>query len=151
MKKRLSSVVGLAFLSCAAFVSAETTSGVALRNPPAFRTMSTGIILVLISWVVWFLIDPPLRPEGLSWPRLILWLFTPLGIYVFLAKHKNPPVAAEPPVGKEGIVAQLSPLEVEVFGSFWSARCAGPANLRLGDRIRVVKRDGLTLVVEPHR
>jgi membrane protein implicated in regulation of membrane protease activity len=52
------------------------------------------------------------------------------------------------PVAKEGIVVQVAPLEVEVFGSFWHARCLTAAEFQRGDRVRVVERDGLTLVVE---
>ena len=51
-------------------------------------------------------------------------------------------------MGKEGTIAQLDPLQVEVFGSFWQARCGAVRDLRLGDRVRVVEREGLTLVVE---
>ena len=85
---------------------------------------STGILTVLAFWALWYLLDPPLRPEGLSWPRLLLWIFTPLAMYVVLYRHHDPPATNASPVGKEGIVAQVSPLEVEVFGSFWHARCA---------------------------
>lgn len=109
---------------------------------------STGILIVLAFWALWYLLDPPLRPEGLSWPRLLLWIFTPLAMYVFLYRHREPPSTDASPVGKEGIVVQASPLEVEVFGSFWHARCAPRVEFRRGDRVRVVARDGLTLVVE---
>jgi membrane protein implicated in regulation of membrane protease activity len=37
---------------------------------------------------------------------------------------------------------------VEVFGSFWRARGLTAAELRPGDRVKVIERDGLTLVVE---
>ncbi len=109
---------------------------------------STGILTVLAFWALWYWIDPPIRPEGVSWPRLLLWIFTPLGMYVFLARHREPPSNIGSPVGREGVVAQASPLEVEVFGSFWHARGASGSQFRRGDRVRVVERDGLTLVVE---
>jgi membrane protein implicated in regulation of membrane protease activity len=109
---------------------------------------STGILTVLAFWALWYLLDPPLRPEGLSWPRLLLWIFTPLAMYVVLYRHREPPSPPASPIGKEGIVVQVSPLEVEVFGSFWHARCVRAAELRPGDRVRVVEREGLTLVVE---
>lgn len=107
-----------------------------------------GLILVLVFWAVWYLIDPPLRPEGVSWPRLLLWVFTPLGLYLFLAKHKEPPSTMGSPVGHEGTVAGTAPLEVEVFGSFWHARLKTGGELRPGERVRVVERAGLTLIVE---
>jgi membrane protein implicated in regulation of membrane protease activity len=112
--------------------------------------MSPGIFIVLIFWVLWYLLDPPLRPEGLSWPRLLLWIFTPLGMYLVLSKVPHPEALPAPPVGKEGTVASLDPLEVEVFGSFWHARCDSVPSLRPGDRVIVLKREGLTLVVERH-
>jgi membrane protein implicated in regulation of membrane protease activity len=116
----------------------------------ALQAAGPGILLVLVLWVLWYLLDPPLRPEGVSWPRLILWLATPLGLYLFLARHKEPPSTMASPVGKEGTVAGLDPLEVEVFGSTWHARCDPVAELRIGDRVRVVEREGLTLWVERH-
>jgi membrane protein implicated in regulation of membrane protease activity len=110
---------------------------------------STGILTVLAFWALWYYLDPPLRPDGLSWPRLLLWIFTPLGMYIVLYRHRDPPVENPSPVGKEGIVVQTSPLEVEVFGSFWRARCDPRTDLKPGDRVRVLERDGLSLVVEP--
>jgi len=109
---------------------------------------SVGILTVLAFWALWYFLDPPLRPDGLSWPRLLLWIFTPLAMYMYLYRHREPPVLNASPVGKEAIVVQVSPLEVEVFGSFWHARCVPTAELRKGDRVRVVERDGLSLVVE---
>ena len=112
------------------------------------HAISPGILVVLVLWVLWYLLDPPVRPEGVSWTRLILWLVAPLGMYVVLAIHSDPPDPPASPVGKEGTIAQLDPLQVEVFGSFWQARCGAVRDLRLGDRVRVVEREGLTLVVE---
>jgi membrane protein implicated in regulation of membrane protease activity len=112
------------------------------------HAISPGILTVLAFWALWYVLDPPLRPEGISWPRLLLWIFTPLAMYVVLYRHREPPSLIESPVGKEGTVVQVSPLEVEVFGSFWHARCAKGISFRIADRVRVVERDGLTLVVE---
>jgi len=106
-----------------------------------------GILLVLVVWVAWYLLDPPLRPDGLSWPRLLAWLLSPLGLYLYLASHREPPSTMTSPLGREGRVISLDPLEVEVFGSTWRARCDVPAGLRPGDRVRVVERTGLTLRV----
>lgn len=115
----------------------------------ALYAISPGILFSLVLWVIWFLVDPPFRPEGLSWTRLLLWIFTPLTVYVVLATHAEPPAPTESPVGKEGTVSRLKPLQVEVFGSFWQAKAARGTPLALGDRVRVVKREGLTLIVEP--
>lgn len=70
------------------------------------------------------------------------------GILVVLATRSDPPDPPASPVGKDGTVVRLSPLHVEVFGSFWQARCDAARDLRPGDRVRVVEREGLTLVVE---
>ncbi len=109
---------------------------------------STGLLTVLAFWALWYFLDPPFRPEGVSWPRLLLWIFTPLGMYVFLYRHREPPSTMGSPIGQEGTVAKTEPLEVEVFGSFWQARCENIGDLRVGERVRVVRRSGLTLVVE---
>jgi membrane protein implicated in regulation of membrane protease activity len=147
-KKGLTRVAGLVFLSLAASVSAQSAKDASFAPMTRPLVMSTGILTVLALWALWFLLDPSLRPEGLSWTHLILWLVTPFGMYVVLYRHREPPSPAASPVGREGIVVQASPLEVEVFGSFWHARCAAGIALRPGDRVRVVERDGLTLVVE---
>ncbi|MEO8499488.1 MAG: NfeD family protein [Vicinamibacteria bacterium] len=115
---------------------------------PTSYGSSPGILTVLAFWTVWYVLYPPLGPEGLSWPRLLVWIFTPVVMYVVLYRHREPPSTMGSPVGTEGLVVQVSPLEVEVFGSFWSARCVPAAPLRKGDRVRVVRRDGLTLIVE---
>jgi membrane protein implicated in regulation of membrane protease activity len=107
-----------------------------------------GVILVLVVWAAWYLLDPPLRSEGVSWARLVIWLFAPLGLYLFLARHREPPSTMGSPVGKEGTIASLHPLEVEVFGSFWHARSKTAPDLRVGERVRVVERAGLTLIVD---
>ena len=102
----------------------------------ALQAISPGILTVLAFWALWYLLDPPFRPEGLSWPRLLLWIFTPLGMYVVLYRHREPPSTMGSLVGKEGVVVQASPLEVEVFGSFWGARGATGTDFRPGDRVR---------------
>jgi membrane-bound serine protease (ClpP class) len=38
---------------------------------------------------------------------------------------------------------------VKVRGERWRAACASATNLPVGERVRVVDRDGLTLIVEP--
>jgi len=112
------------------------------------HAISPGILTVLGVWALWFLLDPALRPGDLSKTHLILWLLAPLGMYLFLAGHTEPESPPASPVGREGTVTRLSPLQVELFGSSWQARCAAAGDLRLGDRVRVVQREGLTLVVE---
>ena len=107
-----------------------------------------GLLLLLLVWAGWYLLDPPVRPEGVSWLRLVAWLFAPLGLYFFLARHHEPPSVMGSLVGKDGTITRRDPLEVEVFGSFWHARSKSAADLQLGERVRVVERTGLTLIVE---
>ncbi|MEO5761316.1 MAG: NfeD family protein [Vicinamibacteria bacterium] len=107
-----------------------------------------GLFLVLVFWALWYAFDPALRSESVSWTRLVVWFLSPLALYIFLTQHKEPPSTAVSPLGQEGRITQLEPLQVEVFGSFWHARCPTATGLRLGDRVRVSKRDGLTLLVE---
>jgi len=116
---------------------------------PALYAASPGILTTLAFWALWFLLDPGLRPEHTSWPRLLLWLLAPLGMYVVLSRHSHPTDPPPPPVGKDGIVTRLAPFQVEVSGSFWQARYSGPREPRVGERVRVAKREGLSLVVEP--
>jgi membrane protein implicated in regulation of membrane protease activity len=41
--------------------------------------------------------------------------------------------------------------KVELRGTSWSALCQGPAGVRKGDRLRVIRMDGLNLVVEKEK
>jgi len=106
-----------------------------------------GVLLVLVLWAAWYVLDPPVRPEGLSWPRLLAWILTPVGLYLFLAGHKEPPSTMTSPVGRQGRVTSIDPLQVEVFGSTWQARSDDEDGLRPGDLVRVIERAGLTLRV----
>ena len=63
-------------------------------------------------------------------------------------KHRRKAVGAQTLIGKDAIVSMpCRPYgQVRLDGEIWAARCdAGASN---GDRVRVVDRDGLTLVVE---
>ncbi len=74
--------------------------------------ISPGILIALILWALWYLLDPALRGEGFSWPRLLLWLSAPLGGFLIVATRSHTPAPVASPVGKEGSVVQLSPLQV---------------------------------------
>ena len=106
--------------------------------------------MVLVLWALWYAVDPALRSRDASWTHLVAWFFSPLALYLCLARHKEPP-ASEALIGREGRITELDPLQVEVFGSFWQARSPSRLGLKVGDRVRVSKRDGLTLIVEPLR
>ncbi len=55
------------------------------------------------------------------------------------------------PPGSEGVVkAPLAPLGVVyAAGEEWTARSSSGADITLGQEVRVVGQDGLTLIVEP--
>jgi membrane-bound serine protease (ClpP class) len=66
-----------------------------------------------------------------------------------LTSRRRPSVGVETLVGAEArVVGACRPLgEVRVRGETWRARC--DAGAAVGDRVRVVGRDGLVLRVEP--
>jgi membrane protein implicated in regulation of membrane protease activity len=64
-------------------------------------------------------------------------------------KNRRRVVGAETLIGREAVVTEpCRPLgQVRLNGEIWEARCAAGASP--GDRVRVVARNDLTLVVEP--
>jgi membrane-bound serine protease (ClpP class) len=84
-----------------------------------------GFIVVLPIWVL----------ELLAWNRTV--------------KHRRKAVGAQTLIGQDAVVnTPCRPVgQVRLNGEIWEARCdagAGP-----GERVRVIGRDGLTLVVTP--
>jgi membrane protein implicated in regulation of membrane protease activity len=81
---------------------------------------------------------------------LPLWLLELAG-WNRTVKRRRRVVGAQTLIGKEATVSTtLRPLgQVRLDGETWQARCeAGAAP---GDTVRVVGRDGLTLIVEPRQ
>ena len=68
-------------------------------------------------------------------------------------EEEDDPMVAAQYLGREVMVvaeaAPGRPTLVELNGANWQARGEGQAPLRLGDRVRVVGRENLTLVVAP--
>jgi membrane protein implicated in regulation of membrane protease activity len=83
-----------------------------------------GFIVVLPIWVA----------ELFAWNRTV--------------KHRRKAVGAQTLIGEEAVVSTpCRPVgQVRLNGEIWEARCAAGASP--GDRVRVIGRDGLTLVVE---
>ena len=83
-----------------------------------------GFIVVLPIWVL----------ELMAWNRTV--------------KHRRKAVGAQTLIGKDAVVSMpCRPVgQVRLDGEIWEARCDAGASQ--GDRVRVVGRDGLTLVVE---
>jgi membrane protein implicated in regulation of membrane protease activity len=96
-------------------------------------------LLLFVPWpwnVVGFLVVIPLwLLELLAWNRTV--------------KHKRKAVGAQTLIGKEAVVtAPCRPLgQVRLDGETWAARSAAGASP--GDRVRVVGREKLILLVEP--
>ena len=64
-------------------------------------------------------------------------------------KHRRRVVGAQTMIGRDAVVitACRPRGQVRVDGEIWQAQCA--ADALVGDSVRVVDREGLTLVVEP--
>jgi membrane protein implicated in regulation of membrane protease activity len=96
-------------------------------------------LLLLLPWpwnLVGFLVVLPLWAlELFGWNRTV--------------KHRRKVVGAETLIGREAVVVAACRPEgqVKLGGEFWHARCAAGATV--GDTLRVVGLQGLTLVVEP--
>ena len=78
---------------------------------------------------------------GLWLVELLLWNRT--------VKHKRKAVGAQTLIGREAVVsAPCRPVgQVRLDGEIWAARCNAGASP--GDRVRVIDRERLMLVVEP--
>jgi membrane protein implicated in regulation of membrane protease activity len=83
-----------------------------------------GFIVVLPIWVL----------ELFAWNRTV--------------KHRRKAVGAQTLIGKDAVVSTpCRPVgQVRLEGEIWEARCDAGASI--GDRVRVIGRDRLTLVVE---
>lgn len=71
---------------------------------------------------------------------------------VLRAKFESKPSKVDQIVGETAIALEAfgadSRGKAELRGTSWSALCQGPDSVRKGDRLRVIKMDGLNLIVE---
>jgi membrane-bound serine protease (ClpP class) len=77
-----------------------------------------------------------------------LWLLELFG-WNLTVKHRRKAVGAETLIGREAVVStDCRPSgQVRLDGEIWEARCDSGA--AVGDKVRVIGRDGLVLVVSP--
>jgi membrane protein implicated in regulation of membrane protease activity len=80
----------------------------------------------------------------------LLW-FVELYGWSRTVKRQRRVVGAQTLIGQEAVVSEpCRPLgQVRLDGETWAARCQAGASS--GDRVRVIGRDKLTLIVEPAR
>jgi membrane protein implicated in regulation of membrane protease activity len=73
-----------------------------------------------------------------------------MAFWIRFSRRRRIQVGAETLVGAVGeVVRECRPLgQIRLDGEFWETRCDQGADI--GERVRVVGRDGLTLVVEKH-
>ena len=98
--------------------------------------------------------DPWLR---ISWGVLVTMVvssvvfFTTVVLLAVRSQMRRPVTGSEGMIGETGEAMEDFEGEGKVFllGEWWNARCGVP--LRKGDKVKVVGREGMTLLVEPKR
>lgn len=135
-------LLGIAFMIGEAFV-------------PSFGVIGIGGVVAFVLGSV-FLFDPAKSDYGLAvaWPVIAAAtatsaFFTFVVVGFALQARKRPIVSgSEELLGMSGQVVEWSPTggAVRVHGEIWAATARGA--LAVGDQVRVVGRDGLTLMVE---
>jgi membrane-bound serine protease (ClpP class) len=73
-----------------------------------------------------------------------------LAFWIRFSRRRRIQVGAETLVGGVGeVVRECRPLgQIRLDGELWAARCDPGANI--GERVRVIGREGLTLIAEKH-
>jgi len=115
---------------------------------------ASGIISLLLGSVMLFDRGIDGQP-GISWgvlmPTLVLvgGFFVAVAGLVFRSQRRRPMTGDSGLIGKTGVVkTALDPIgRIQVHGELWSARSQTP--VAVGQTVRVVAVDGLTLEVEP--
>jgi membrane protein implicated in regulation of membrane protease activity len=104
-------------------------------------------VLIIVAFLLLLLLPTP-------WNLVGFLVVIPLWILELLAwnrsmKSRRKAVGAETLVGREAVVmTACQPRgQVRLDGEIWDARC--DAGATVGDAVRVVDRDALTLIVEP--
>ena len=121
---------------------------------PSFGTLGLGGIISFVIGSV-MLLDDDVPGFGIAWQLIgamaLAGSLVLLAIVSFAVRARRRPVVT----GGEGLLAQraeaIESFEktgvVRVYGELWNATTRTP--VRRGQRLRIVSRDGLTLVVEP--
>jgi membrane-bound serine protease (ClpP class) len=102
-------------------------------------------VLILLAILVLIFLPWPWNLVGFL-VVLPIWLLE-LGLWNRTVKHRRRVVGAQTLIGEEATVTTpCRPLgQVRLNGELWEARCEAGATI--GDTVRVVGRDSLTLVV----
>jgi membrane-bound serine protease (ClpP class) len=100
--------------------------------------LAVALLLVLSSpWnlIAFFVLIPLWVLELLGWNRTV--------------KHRRRVVGVETLINRNGVVIRsCNPSgQIRLDGEIWAARC--DAEAMAGETVRVIGRDGLTLIVEP--
>lgn len=104
-------------------------------------------MLIILAFILLFLLPSPWNLVGFL-VALPLW-FIELLAWNRTVRHRRRVVGAQTLIGKDATVTEpCHPSgQVRLEGEIWEARCDAGADP--GDMVRVVRRDDLTLVVEP--
>jgi membrane protein implicated in regulation of membrane protease activity len=105
------------------------------------------MLLFLAVLAAIFIVDPP-------WDLVLIVIagiveVAEVGFWLAWNKRRHVQVGAETLIGATGAVTvRCDPVgQVRVRGETWAARCEAGADV--GDEVRIVSRDRLTLTVEP--
>lgn len=114
-------------------------------------------MLQLVGWFV-VLVVAWLAAELFGWPMKVVWIAVGVWaakdvlLYPFVWRayeHSDSHASAYPAEGSEGVaLRRLEPDGlVRIGGERWKALTEGHAAIEAGERVRVVARDGMTLIV----
>jgi membrane protein implicated in regulation of membrane protease activity len=104
-------------------------------------------VLIIVAFLLLFLLPTPWNLVGFL-VVIPLWILELLG-WNRTMKSRRKAVGAETLLGREAVVIRACQPrgQVRVDGEIWEARC--DAGAAVGDTVRIVDRDSLTLIVEP--
>jgi membrane protein implicated in regulation of membrane protease activity len=122
-----------------------------ILTPGGFFTVFFGVSAFVVAVFVSFGI---LESGPAQWLTFVI-----LGTVMILAlrpmlrrKVEGSPTKVDQIVGATAIALEAFGADArgkaELRGTSWSALCQGPGSVKKGDRLRVIKMDGLSLIVE---
>ncbi len=120
---------------------------------PSYGILSIGGVVALTFGLI-LLIDSPIPELQISW-QVILFIVVSTALFFLFAigfavkaQRKKPSTGSEGLVGEKGIVVTtLNPEgSVQIHGEFWKA--TADETIKKGTKVRVVKYDGVDLVIK---
>jgi membrane protein implicated in regulation of membrane protease activity len=104
-------------------------------------------VLIIVAFVLLFLLPSPWNLIGFV-AVVLLWVLELIG-WNRTMKRRKKVVGAQTLIDREAaVIRPCTPHgQVRLDGEIWEARCDEGA--AVGDTVRVVDRDGLTLIVKP--